>query len=75
MTPPDQANLADDGLLSAPEIAMMKLNADLVVAGVLFHDIGKLWENSYPKQGFSMPHQEMGELLSHIPLGISIHYI
>jgi 3'-5' exoribonuclease len=48
------------------------LNDDLVVAGVLFHDIGKLWENSYPKQGFSMPYQEVGELLSHIPLGIEI---
>ena len=48
------------------------LNGDLVVAGVLFHDIGKLWENSYPVQGFSMPYQEVGELLSHIPLGIEI---
>ena len=31
MTPPDRATRADDGLLSAPEIAMMELDADLVI--------------------------------------------
>lgn len=48
------------------------LNADLVFAGVLFHDCGKLWENSYRKAGFTMPHREAGELLGHIPLGIEL---
>ncbi len=48
------------------------LNADLVLAGVLFHDCGKLWENSYQKLGFTMPHREVGELLGHIPLGIEL---
>ena len=48
------------------------LNADLVVTGVLFHDCGKLWENNYLKNGFTMPHSEVGELLGHIPLGIEL---
>ena len=48
------------------------LNADLVITGVLFHDCGKLWENHYPKNGFTMPYHEMGELLGHIPLGIEL---
>ncbi|MCH1504550.1 MAG: HD domain-containing protein [Verrucomicrobiaceae bacterium] len=49
-----------------------RLNADLVITGVLFHDCGKLWENSYLKNGFTMPYNEMGELLGHIPLGIEL---
>ncbi len=48
------------------------INADLVLTGVLFHDCGKLWENSYQKLGFTMPHQEIGELISHIPLGMEL---
>jgi len=48
------------------------LNRDLLVAGVLFHDVGKLWENVYPKKGFAMPVTEIGELISHIPLGMEI---
>lgn len=49
-----------------------ELNADLVIAGVLFHDCGKLWENSYQKAGFVMPHREVGELIGHISLGIEL---
>ena len=47
-------------------------NRDLLVAGVLFHDCGKLWENCYERDGFTMPHTEMGELMGHIPLGIEL---
>ena len=46
------------------------LNRDLLLAGVLFHDCGKLWETVYPADGFSMPYTEGGELLGHIPIGI-----
>ncbi|MBK1854776.1 HD domain-containing protein [Verrucomicrobiaceae bacterium 5K15] len=47
-----------------------KLNRDLLTAGVLFHDCGKMWENNYPEAGFTQPHNIHGEMLGHIPLGI-----
>lgn len=47
-------------------------NRDLLVAGVLFHDCGKLWENCYEREGFTMPHTEVGELMGHIPMGIEL---
>lgn len=47
-------------------------NRDLLIAGVLFHDCGKLWENCYERDGFGMPHTESGELLGHIPMGIEL---
>lgn len=49
-----------------------ELNRDLMIAGVLFHDSGKLWENSYPKNGFAQTLSEYGEMLGHIPLGIEL---
>ena len=49
-----------------------QLNRDLMVAGVVFHDSGKLWENSLPADGFTMPFDERGELLGHIPIGIEL---
>ena len=49
-----------------------ELNRDLMLAGVLFHDCGKLWENSYPEDGFSQIHSIHGEMLGHIPLGIEM---
>lgn len=49
-----------------------ELNRDLLLAGVLFHDCGKLWENSYPEHGFNQLLSQHGELLGHIPLGIEI---
>jgi len=49
-----------------------ELNRDLLIAGVLFHDCGKLWENSYPEHGFSQTHTLHGEMLGHIPLGIEL---
>ncbi len=49
-----------------------ELNRDLMIAGVLFHDCGKLWENSYPEEGFGQIHSIHGEMLGHIPLGIEL---
>ncbi|WP_338689500.1 HD domain-containing protein [Haloferula helveola] len=49
-----------------------QLNRDLMLAGVLFHDCGKLWENQYPEQGFAQGHSLYGEMLGHIPLGIEL---
>lgn len=48
------------------------LNRDLLAAGVLFHDSGKLWENSLPADGFAMPFDERGEMLGHITIGIEL---
>jgi len=48
------------------------LNRDLLAAGVLFHDAGKLWENSLPADGFIMPFDERGEMLGHITIGIEL---
>ncbi|MEI8235432.1 MAG: HD domain-containing protein [Verrucomicrobiota bacterium] len=48
------------------------LNGDLLVAGVLFHDIGKLWENCPEPRGFAMPFDERGELIGHIAIGIEV---
>lgn len=49
-----------------------RLNRDLLLAGVLFHDCGKLWENQYPERGFAQHHSIYGEMLGHIPLGIEL---
>ena len=48
------------------------LNRDLLLAGVLFHDCGKLWENCYAAEGFAMPFDERGEMLGHITIGIEL---
>lgn len=48
------------------------LNRDLLLAGALFHDCGKMWENAYPEHSLAMPYAETGELLGHISLGIEI---
>jgi 3'-5' exoribonuclease len=48
------------------------INRDLLIAGVLFHDCGKLWENSYPEHGFNQSITLHGELMGHIPLGIEL---
>ena len=48
------------------------LNSDLMISGVLFHDCGKLWENTYPETGFSQLHLIHGEMLGHIPLGLEL---
>jgi len=48
------------------------LDRDLLLAGVLFHDSGKLWENIYEEEGFSMPYSETAELLGHIAMGVEL---
>ncbi len=48
------------------------LNLDLLLVGILFHDSGKLWENSYPETGFNQLHTLHGEMLGHIPLGMEL---
>src|SRR5947199_7996132 len=42
-----------------------QLNGDLLIAGILFHDSGKPWENHYPETGFVMDYDESGELVGH----------
>lgn len=48
------------------------LNQDLLVAGVLFHDCGKLWENNYEPNSFTMPYSLHGEMVGHIALGLEL---
>ena len=48
------------------------LNRDLLIAAIIFHDCGKMWENSLPADGFAMPFDERGELLGHITIGIEL---
>jgi len=49
-----------------------QLNVDLLLAGILFHDSGKLWENALPENGFVMGFDELGELVGHISIGIEV---
>jgi 3'-5' exoribonuclease len=53
-------------------LAYPSLNRDLIVAGVLLHDAGKLWENSLPADGFVMPYDERGEMMGHIAIGMEL---
>ena len=48
------------------------LNLDLLIAGILFHDSGKLWENHLPETGFTMAYDERGELIGHISIGLEL---
>jgi 3'-5' exoribonuclease len=48
------------------------LNLDLLIAGILFHDAGKLWENHLPESGFNMPFDELGEMVGHIGIGLEV---
>ncbi|MBV9009098.1 MAG: HD domain-containing protein [Verrucomicrobia bacterium] len=49
-----------------------QLNLDLLLAGILFHDAGKLWENHLPENGFTMGFDERGELMGHISIGLEL---
>jgi 3'-5' exoribonuclease len=49
-----------------------QLNLDLLIAGILFHDSGKLWENALPENGFVMNYDERGELIGHISIGLEL---
>src|SRR5437868_14338633 len=59
---------------TATAIAPMypQLNVDLLIAGILFHDCGKLWENALPENGFVMGYDERGELMGHISIGLEL---
>jgi 3'-5' exoribonuclease len=48
------------------------LNRDLLLAGVLFHDSGKLWENCFPRDSFIMPYEVRGELVGHVSIGVEL---
>src|SRR5437899_3160929 len=58
----------------AVEVAPLypQLNVDLLLAGILFHDCGKLWENALPESGFVMSYDERGELMGHISIGLEL---
>jgi 3'-5' exoribonuclease len=49
-----------------------QLNVDLLIAGIVFHDSGKLWENQYAETGFIMDYDERGELVGHISIGLEL---
>ena len=53
-------------------MAYPPLNRDLLIAGVLVHDCGKLWEMCPPETGFEIPRDLRGELLGHINIGIEV---
>ena len=53
-------------------VAYPSLNSDLMTAGVLLHDSGKMWENALPPDGFVMPYDERGELMGHITIGVEM---
>jgi 3'-5' exoribonuclease len=49
-----------------------EVNRDLMIAGVLFHDTGKLWETCPPEHGFGIRPEPRGELLGHLSIGIEL---
>jgi 3'-5' exoribonuclease len=49
-----------------------EVNRDLIIAGVLFHDTGKLWETCPPERGFGIVPELRGELLGHLSIGIEL---
>jgi len=48
------------------------LNVDLLIAGVLFHDSGKLWEIIIPRRFCHGDYNERGELVGHISIGLDL---
>jgi 3'-5' exoribonuclease len=49
-----------------------EVTPDLLYCGVLFHDIGKLWENDYAETGFISPPTRKGEMIGHITIGVEV---
>ncbi len=49
-----------------------QINRDLLLAGALLHDCGKIWETCPPEFGFEIPYEVRGELLGHIVIGIEV---
>jgi 3'-5' exoribonuclease len=52
--------------------AYLRLNRDLLLAGVLLHDCGKLWEMCPAEGAFVIQRELRGELLGHISIGIEV---
>lgn len=48
------------------------LNRDLLLAGILFHDSGKLWETCPAELSLEIPINLTGEMLGHISIGIEL---
>ncbi len=48
------------------------LDRSLLIAGALWHDIGKIVENQYEPDGFGMPFTVRSELYGHIAIGMQI---
>lgn len=48
------------------------LHRDLLIAAILFHDSGKLWETCPPAQGFGIPVDLRGALMGHLSIGIEL---
>jgi 3'-5' exoribonuclease len=51
-----------------------QLDIDLIVAAIIFHDCGKIWENNYPANGIpvAQPYNLRAEYYGHIAIG-TIH--
>ncbi len=49
-----------------------ELNRDLLIAGILFHDSGKLWETCPPAQGFGIVPDLRGEQMGHLSIGVEL---
>lgn len=49
-----------------------EINRDLLIAGALVHDCGKMWENQYAEGSFDMPYNQRSELLGHIAIGLLV---
>jgi 3'-5' exoribonuclease len=49
-----------------------EVDGDLLAAGVIFHDLGKLWENDTGERGFGSVASRRGELIGHISIGIEV---
>lgn len=48
---------------------VLPVNRDLLLCGTFFHDVGKLWENQYPEQGFVQDANYDAQALGHIVIG------
>lgn len=55
-----------------PEWKGYTIDRDLLLAGVLFHDCGKIIENQFEPRGFAMPFRARAELFGHIAIGVEI---
>ena len=49
-----------------------EVTPDLLYAGVILHDFGKIVETDYPERGFEAQHRCAGELLGHIAIELQM---